>query len=118
MRHLTKGRKFHRGRNQRKAFVKALISNLVFHKKIETTEARAKEIKRLMEKSITLAKKKNLASLKLLISRFGKKSAFEIFYKITPRFQKRPGGYLRIIRSPRLRKRDAAPMVIIEFLEQ
>mgnify|MGYP001325969654 CR=1 FL=1 len=117
MRHLAKGKKFHREKGDRKAFIKGLISNLAFYKKIETTEPRAKEIKRIMEKTVTLAKKQDLASLKLLISRFGEKAAFEIFHKIAPKYQKRPGGYLRIIRSPRLRKRDAAKMVIIEFVE-
>jgi large subunit ribosomal protein L17 len=117
MRHLAKGRKFHRKRGDRKAFIKSLISNLAFYQKIETTEPRAKEIKKIMEKAVTLAKKQNLASLKLLIARFGEKAAFEIFHKIAPKCQKRSGGYLRIIRSPRLRKRDAAKMVIIEFVD-
>jgi len=116
MRHLAKGRKFHRKRGDRRAFIKSLISNLAFYQKIETTEPRAKEIKKIMEKAVTLAKKQDLASLKLLIARFGEKAAFEIFHKIAPKFQKRSGGYLRIIRSPRLRKRDAAKMVIIEFV--
>lgn len=117
MRHLCKGKKFHRKRGERKAFLKSLISNLIIYKKIETTETRAKEIKRLTEKLVTLAKKQNLGSLRLLIKRIGEKPAFELFQKISPKLRKRKGGYLRIIRSPRRRKRDAAKMVIIEFVE-
>jgi len=117
MRHLSKGRKFHRKRGQRKAFLRSLIANLITYKKIETTEARAKEIKRLTEKLVTLAKKQNLGSLRLLIKRIGKKPAFELFQKIAPKLKERKGGYLRIVKSPRRRKRDAAKMVIIEFVE-
>ena len=117
MRHLKKGRKFHRKRGQRRAFLKGLIRNLILNRKIETTEARAKEIKRLTEKLITLAKKQNLASLRLLIARLGKKPAFELFYEIAPRFRERSGGYLRIIKSPYRRKRDGAPLAIVEFVE-
>ena len=89
----------------------------IIYKKIETTEARAKELKRRAEKLITLAKKQNAASLRLLISRLGKKPALELFYKIAPQLKGRSGGYLRLIKSPRVRKRDAAPLAIVEFIE-
>lgn len=117
MRHLVKGRKFHRKRRQRRAFLKSLIANLILNKRIETTEARAKEIKRLTEKLVTLAKKQNLASLRLLIARLGEKPAKELFYQIAPKFKERKGGYLRIVKSPYVRKRDAAKLAIIEFVE-
>lgn len=117
MRHLSKGRKFHRKRGQRRAFIKSLIANLVMAKRIETTEARAKEIKSKTEKLLTLAKKQNTASLRILISRIGAQAAKELFYKVAPEFSSRAGGYLRIIKSPRTRKRDASKMVIIEFVK-
>lgn len=116
MRHLSKGRKFHRKKGIRKSFIKGLISNLIIYKKIETTEARAKELKRKAEKIITLAKKQNTASFRLLISRIGKKAAEEVFYEVAPKLAKRAGGYTRIIRSPRNRKRDGAKLVIIELI--
>jgi large subunit ribosomal protein L17 len=117
MRHLSKGRKFHRKKSERKSFLKILAGNLIMHKKIKTTEARAKELKTRVEKLITLAKKQNLASLRVLISRLGEKSAFELFNKIAPKMKKRAGGYIRIIKTPQFRKRDASKIVIIEIIE-
>ncbi len=116
MKHLKKGRKFHRGRGQRKALFKIIIGNLVMKEKIETTEAKAKEIKPLLEKFITLGKKQNVASLRLLMSRLPKKAAQKIFYEISPRYKNRRGGYLRIIKSVKRRTKDASKMAIIEFI--
>ena len=117
MRHLNKGRKFHRKKSERQSFLRTLAGNLILSKKIKTTEARAKELKTRVEKLITLGKKQNLASLRVLISRLGEKSAFELFNKVAPKMKKRGGGYLRIIKTPQFRKRDASKMVIIEFVE-
>jgi large subunit ribosomal protein L17 len=117
MKHLQKGRKFHRKKGQRRMFLRNLMVNLALEKKIETTETRAKEIRGKMEKMITLGKKQNLPSLRLLISRLGKKAAFEIYNNISPKFKERPGGYLRIIKSPYLRKRDSSKTALIEFVE-
>ncbi len=116
MRHLNKGRKFGRTLGDRKLFLKGLISNLILNKKIETTEARAKEIKIKTEKLITLAKKQTLASYKLLVSRIGEKATKELYYNIAPQLKNRKGGYLRIIKSPRRRKRDGSPLAIVEFI--
>jgi len=116
MRHLNKGRKFGRTHADRKLFLKSLIHNFILSKKIETTEARAKELKTKVDKLVTLAKKQNLASYRLLISRIGEKAAKELFYNIAPKLENRKGGYTRIIKSPRARKRDASPLAIIEFV--
>ncbi len=116
MRHLKKGRKFHRKKGQRQALFKSLINNLILKEKIETTEAKAKEIKPLIEKLITLGKKQNLASFKILLSRLSKKSAQKIYHQIAPRYQDRKGGYARIIKSVKRRKDDGAKMAIIEFV--
>jgi large subunit ribosomal protein L17 len=116
MRHLNKGRKFGRTKGDRNLFFKSLIDNLIINKKIETTEARAKEIKIKTEKLTTLAKKQNLASYKLLISRIGEEAAKELYYNIAPQLKNRKGGYLRIIKSPRRRKRDGASLAIVEFV--
>jgi len=116
MRHLNKGKKFHRKKGQRKAFLKSLASNLILKGKILTTEARAKEIKSFVEKLITLAKKQNLASLRLLISRLNKKPAQKLFYEIAPKYKNSRGGYVRVIKDSARRKNDAAKMAIIEFV--
>ena len=117
MRHLKKGRKFHRKKGQRKAFLKSLAGNLILKGKISTTEARAKEMKSFVEKLITLAKKQNLASLRLLISRLNKKPAQKLFYEIAPKYKDGRGGYVRVIKSATRRKNDAAKMAIIEFVK-
>jgi len=72
MRHLKKGRKFHREKGQRKALLRNLVNNLIVQEKIETTVAKAKEIKPLAEKLTTLAKKQDLAVLRILLSRLPK----------------------------------------------
>lgn len=85
--------------------------------KIETTVARAKEIRPLVERLVSVAKKQQLANLRLLIARLPKTSAQKLFYEIAPRYQGRVGGYLRIIKHTKSRKRDNAPLAIIEFIK-
>jgi len=116
MRHLKKGRKFHRKKGQRTALFKSLINNLISEEKIETTEAKTKEIRSRMEKLITIGKKQNLAALRTLLSRLPKKSAEKLYYQISPRYQNRKGGYLRIIKGAKRRKKDGTKMAIIEFV--
>jgi len=116
MRHLKKGRKFHRKKGQRRAFLKGLAGNLIFKEKISTTEIRAKELKSFVERLVTLAKKQNLSSLRLLISRLNKKSAQKLFYEIAPRYTNRKGGYLKMVKSGLKRQNDGAKMAIIEFV--
>lgn len=116
MRHLKKGRKFHRKKGQRKALVKSLLNNLIIRERIETTEVKAKEIKPLAEKLITLAKKQNLAALRILLARLSKTAAQKLYYQIAPRYADRRGGCLRIIKAVKVRKNDAAKMAIIEFV--
>lgn len=117
MRHLNKGRKFGRVRGRRRSFIAGLIHNLVMKERIKTTEARAKEIRPRVEKLITLAKKQNLASLRVLKARLPEKSANKLYYEIAPRYESRHGGYLRILKTVVRRKRDAAPIAIIEFVK-
>ena len=113
----VKTSKFHRKKGQRGAFFKTLLSNVSLNRKLETTEARAKEIKKRLEKLVTLAKKQDLASLRLLISRVGEKPAFVLYKEIAPKYKDRKGGYLRIIKTPKTRKRDGSKLVILEFVE-
>jgi len=116
MRHSKKDRKFGRKKGQRKAFVKSLLANLILRERIETTFARAKEIKPKIEKLITLAKKQDLAKQRLLISRLPKKAALKLYYEISPRYKERKGGYVRIIKGSKTRKRDQTEMATIEFI--
>lgn len=116
MRHLSKGRKFGRIQGRRRSFIQGLLNNLVAEERMKTTPARAKEIKPKIEKLVTLAKKQNLASLRLLISRIPKASATKLYYEIAPKYKDRNGGYTRIIKLGTSRKRDAAEQVVIEFV--
>lgn len=116
MRHLKKGRKFHRKKGQRNALLKNLIANLIVKERMKTTEAKAKETRSATEKLVTIAKKQTLASLRILLSRLNKKAAQKLYYQIAPRYAERKGGYLRIIKLAKLRKNDAAKMAIIEFV--
>lgn len=116
MKHLNKGRKFHRKRGKRKAFLKTLAHNLIMREKIQTTTARAKEIKPQVERLVTYGKKQNLAGLRLLIQKLPKVSANKVYYEIAPRYKTRPGGYLRITRTAKTRA-DGSDMSIIEFVK-
>lgn len=117
MRHLEKkGRKFGRKRGPRRHFIKGLLNNLILEGKIETTLARAKEIKPRAEKMITLAKKQDLSALRLLLSRLPKKAAMKLYYEIAPKYKNRRGGYLKIIKTSKVRKRDGAELAQIQFI--
>ena len=81
-----------------------------------TTEARAKELKSVVEKLVTLGKKQTLASLRLLLARLPKKSAEKMYYIVAPRYKSRRGGYLRITKGAKPKKRDGSRVAIIEFV--
>lgn len=117
MRHLKEGRKFNRKSGPRRSFISGLVSNLIVKGKIETTEARAKEIRPLVERFVTIGKAQNLAALRLLISRIrSKKAAEKVYYEIAPRYKERAGGYTRILKTSRVRKRDGVRVALIEFV--
>lgn len=116
MRHLKKGRKFHRKKGKRRSLLKNLIANAIISEKAVTTEAKAKEMKPSLEKLITIAKKRDLAALRILLSRLPKKAAEKLYYEIAPRYSDRKGGYLRIIKMVKLRKNDGSKMSLIEFV--
>lgn len=109
-------RKFHRKTGQRRAFLKGLANNLILRGKIETTQARAKEIRPLVERLVTLAKKQQLAALRLLLSRLPKQAAEKLYFEIAPRHKDRAGGYLRIVKESKFRKRDGTLLATIEFV--
>ncbi|MEK9170463.1 MAG: 50S ribosomal protein L17 [Patescibacteria group bacterium] len=109
-------RKFHRTQGRKRSFLKILAHNLIMKDKIETTEARAKELRPIVERLVTIAKKQTLASFRLLLSKVSKDSAEKLYYEIAPRYKDRKGGYLRILKTSKQRMRDAAKMSIIEFI--
>jgi len=116
MRKRKKGRKLSRGRDQRKALLKSLASNLILKEKIRTTKAKAKELASFVEKEITRAKAGNLQTRRSLARLFSEKIVKKLMTEIAPRYKARPGGYTRIIKlGPRLS--DGAKIVIIELVK-
>ncbi|MCZ2845880.1 MAG: 50S ribosomal protein L17 [Candidatus Bathyarchaeota archaeon] len=116
MRHLKKGRKFHRKKGQRKAFLKILGSNLILSDSIITTDPRAKELRSFIEKKITRAKKSDLNSIRYLRRYFSGKVVEKLIKEIAPLSKKRKGGYTRIIKIGQ-RKSDGAKIVKIELVK-
>lgn len=109
-------KKFHRTRGQRRAFMKGLAHNLIMKGRIETTEMRAKAIRPVVERLVTIGKKQQLAALRLLLSRLPKVSAEKLYHEVAPQYQERKGGYLRIMKLSRVRMRDGAKTAVIEFV--
>ena len=116
MKHLKQGRKFHRKRDQRKALLKSLVTALIMHEKITTTEAKAKELRPYAEKMITKSRQPSLANNKYLAARLAEKPRKKLVAEIGPRYKDRPGGYTRLIKKG-FREKDAAPMTIIELVK-
>jgi len=116
MKHLRKGRKLGRKIGPRKALLKNLAKSLILHEKIETTEAKAKELRPFIEKIITRGKKGDLHSRRIIISKINDPLlAKKVIEDISPRYKERKGGYTRIIKVGQ-RQGDAAKMAIIEFV--
>ena len=117
MRHKKKGRKLGRKVGNRRALLMNLACQLIIHKKIKTTDPKAKELRSYIEPLITLAKKNSLHSRRLVIKKIPKKNIVRIlFEEIAPIFSDRPGGYTRITKLG-YRDNDRAPVSIIEFVE-
>jgi large subunit ribosomal protein L17 len=117
MRHRVDGRLFGRTANQRKALLRGLVNSLIEQQRIETTVAKAKEVKKIAEKMITLGIKGDLHARRLAFSYLSNRSALaKLFGEIAPRFSGRNGGYLRVIHS-RTRVNDSAPMAVLEFID-
>lgn len=117
MRHRKKGRKLSRSPAHRKATLRNLAANLFRHGRIETTTAKAKEVRPFAERLITLARRGDLHARRLAIRRLRDKDAVSLlFEEIGPRFTERPGGYTRILKLGS-RKGDAAEMALIELVD-
>lgn len=117
MRHHSNVRKFGRTRSQRQALLKGLMLALIAHGRIETTEAKAKELRPMIEKMVTKANVGTLASRRLVTSRLYNLTAEakNLIDNIAPKYKGREGGYTRITKLPR-RAGDASKMAVIEFI--
>jgi len=118
MRHGCAGRQFGRDTSHRKALLRMLVTSLLKNEKIETTVAKAKEMRPLAEKMITLGKRGDLHARRQALSFIHDESVVSgLFAQIAPRFVSRNGGYTRIVMT-RTRPGDAAPMAVIELVER
>jgi large subunit ribosomal protein L17 len=116
MRHMKSGRKFNRTSAHREAMFKNMASSLFKHELIRTTLPKAKELRRVAEPLITLAKTDGVANRRLAFSRLRDKEAVgKLFVELGPRYKERPGGYLRILKCG-FRDGDNAPMAYVELV--
>ena len=116
MRHQVSGRKFDRPTHERMAMYRNMVASLLASEKMVTTTAKAKEIRRMAERMITLGKKGDLAARRRALAFIYDENVVEkLFRDLAPRYAERPGGYTRIIKlGPRLG--DCAPMAMIELV--
>ena len=117
MRHHKSGRKLGRDAAHRKALYANLASSLIEHGRIRTTEAKAKEVRPIVEQMITLGKRGDVAAHRQAVAFLrSKEIAHILFAEVAPRFAERPGGYTRIVKiGPR--QGDAAPMAYLELVD-
>ena len=118
MRHRHSGRQLNRNSSHRKAMFQNMTISLVEHELIKTTLPKAKELRRFAEPLITLSKSDSVANRRLAFDRLRNKEAVgKLFSELGPRYQERPGGYLRIIKAG-FRSGDNAPMAYIELMDR
>lgn len=118
MRHRYSGRKLSRTGAHRRAMFRNMTTSLVEHELIKTTLPKAKELRRFAEPLITLAKQDSVANRRLAFSRLQDKAAVgKLFTELAPRYESRPGGYIRILKCG-FRSGDAAPMAYVELVDR
>jgi large subunit ribosomal protein L17 len=118
MRHMKSGRKLNRTSAHRAAMFRNMASSLIKHEVIKTTLPKAKELRRVAEPLITLAKTDGVANRRLAFARLRDEVAVgKLFTEIGPRYASRPGGYLRILKCG-FRAGDAAPMAYVELVDR
>lgn len=118
MRHGNAGRRLGRKTSHREAMFRNMVTSLLNHEKITTTDAKAKEIRSFTEKMITLGKRGDLHSMRLAASFIREKATVtKLFSTIAPRYKERAGGYTRIIKLG-IRPGDTAPISLIELVEE
>ena len=115
MRHLKAHRRLGMNASHRKAMMRNMVTSLIEHERIETTDTRAKEIRRLADRMVTLGKRGDLHSMRLSLKTVRTKTAAKkLFDELAPRFKEVPGGYTRIVKIGR-RHGDNADMAILEW---
>jgi large subunit ribosomal protein L17 len=118
MRHQKSGRKLNRTSSHREAMFKNMAASLIKHELIRTTLPKAKELRRVAEPLITLAKTDGVANRRLAFARLRDKQAVgKLFVELGPRYRERPGGYLRILKCG-FRPGDNAPMAYVELVDR
>ncbi|MDP5057500.1 50S ribosomal protein L17 [Marinomonas hwangdonensis] len=118
MRHRKSGRHLNRTSSHRKAMFKNMAASLFEHEVIKTTLPKAKELRRVAEPLITLAKIDSVANRRLAFARTRSKDAVgKLFTELGPRYQARPGGYIRILKCG-FRSGDNAPMAYVELVDR
>lgn len=118
MRHRHSGRKLNRTSAHRRAMFRNMTASLVAHELIRTTLPKAKELRRVAEPLITLAKNDSVANRRLAFNRLRDKAAVgKLFTELGPRYEARPGGYLRILKCG-YRAGDKAPMAYVELVDR
>ncbi len=118
MRHMKSGRKLNRNSAHRKAMFRNMASSLFEHEVIKTTVPKAKELRRVAEPLITLAKEDSVAHRRLAFDRLrDRKIVTKLFNELGPRYVDRPGGYLRILKCG-YRTGDKAPMAYVEQVDR
>lgn len=118
MRHRQSGRQLNRNSSHRKAMFRNMAASLLDHEMIKTTLPKAKELRRVAEPLITLAKKDSVANRRLAFNRLRDRGIVtKLFNELGPRYGTRPGGYLRILKCG-FRRGDNAPMAIVELVDR
>ena len=118
MRHRKSGRHLNRTSSHRQAMFRNMTASLVKHEIIMTTLAKAKDLRRVAERLITVSKTDTVAKRRLVFSRLRDKEAVvKLFTQLGPRYKERPGGYLRILKNG-FRKGDNAPMAVVELVDR
>jgi large subunit ribosomal protein L17 len=118
MRHRKSGRQLNRNSSHRSAMFRNMASSLFTHEVIRTTLPKAKELRRVAEPLITLAKTDSVANRRLAFARLRQPTAVtKLFNELGPRYLDRPGGYLRVLKCG-LRDGDAAPMAYVELVDR
>ncbi len=118
MRHRNAGRQLSRNSSHRSAMFKNMAAALLRHEVIETTLPKAKDLRRVVEPLITLAKIDSVSKRRLAFARIrDREMVTKLFNEIGPRYRARPGGYLRILKYG-FRAGDAAPMALVELVDR
>lgn len=118
MRHKQSGRRLNRNSSHRKAMFRNMAVSLVNHELIKTTLPKAKELRRVAEPLITLAKQDSVSRRRLAFSRLRDRPCVtKLFNELGPRYKERPGGYLRIVKCG-FRSGDKAPMAYVELVDR